>query len=65
MSFTEKIIEKIASRVCGKTNIKYEDENIELKSPYERISFPTESDTKVSSNSKKNSNPDWTSPETS
>ena len=39
MSFTEKIIEKIASRVCGKTNIKYEGASVELKSPYKRISF--------------------------
>ena len=39
MSFTEKIIEKLATTVCGKTKTKYQETNIELKAPYQRITF--------------------------
>ena len=39
MSFTEKIFEKLAMVICGKTNIKHQNTNIEFGAPYKRTPF--------------------------
>ena len=39
MSFTEKIIEKLAITVCGDTKLQNQEKEINYKVPYKRISF--------------------------
>jgi len=39
MSFTEKIIEKLAFSVCGETKKQHQENKINYKAPYKRITF--------------------------
>ena len=39
MSFIESLFEEIAEKVCGKTKIKYNNNEIEFKGPYRRVPF--------------------------
>ena len=39
MGFIEKMFEKVAKEVYGETKIKYDNQEIELKGPYKKITF--------------------------
>ncbi len=39
MSFIERLFKEIAEQVCGQTQIKYNNKEIDFKGPYKRISF--------------------------
>ena len=39
MGFIEKMFEQVANKVCGKTQIIYNENKIEFKGPYKRLPF--------------------------